>query len=192
MNAEAPAAASRGVRGEAQCGLGGREGLHARGRAHDTMLVVPGLVGSGIIRALARRRNGRPSMVESRQPLVWKWRTSGVLCLGAAAKTVRRPSGLGSYDGRAEKHGCGCNGFAAGSWVDEACDACDAEHVQTEPGACYAKSVLQEEGGAKFLAQEIEDIEDELIAGTGEDARQQQQQQQQGQRGRTRAVQSSG
>ena len=34
--------------------------------------------------------------------------------------------------------------------------------------------------GAKFLAQEIEDSEEKLIAGTREDARQQQQQQQQG------------
>ena len=34
--------------------------------------------------------------------------------------------------------------------------------------------------GAEFLAQEIEDSEDELIAGAGKDARQQQQQQQQG------------
>ena len=37
-----------------------------------------------------------------------------------------------SYDGRAAKHGCGGNGFATGSCVG---DACDAEHVQTEPRA---------------------------------------------------------
>ena len=37
--------------------------------------------------------------------------------------------------------------------------------------------------GAKFLAQQIEDSEDELIAGTEEGVRQQQQQQQQEQQG---------
>ena len=104
-------------------------------------------------------------------------RESQGCCVRAAARTVRCPSGLGSYDGRAAKHGCGGNGFAAGSCVG---DACDAEHVQTEPravgdsvGACYAKSVPQEGGRPEsgspwckvYLAQQIEDSEDELIAG---------------------------
>ena len=105
-------------------------------------------------------------------------------CVWAAARTVRCPSGFGSDDGRGEKHGCCGNGFAAGSCVDDACDACGAKHVQTKPrtacnsvGSCYAKRPLQEEAeqspehpGAKFLAQEIEDSEDELVVGTGEDA----------------------
>ena len=107
-----------------------------------------------------------------------------MLCLGCCKD-------IGSHDGRAEKHGCGGNGFAASSWVDDACDPCDAAHVQTEPrtagdsvAAPRASSKIgaaqsPDHPGAKFLAQEIEDSEDELIAGTGEDARQQQQQQQQ-------------
>ena len=141
--------------------------LHGRGRAHDrrtvgllesgTVLMFLGLVGSGINRAMVCRRNVRPSMVERRQPLEWKWRISQVCCVWAAARTVRRPSGsLAAVDGRAEKHGCGSNGFAAGSCVDDACDACDAEHVQTgsrtagdSVGACHAKRILQEGGRAE-------------------------------------------
>ena len=112
------------ARAEPQDAHGGThgEGLHGCGRAHDrrtggrwsgTMLVVPGLVGSGINRAMVWRRNGRPSMVERRQPLEWMWRVSGALCLGCSKDSP--------------------NGFAAGTCVDGACDACDAEHIQTEP-----------------------------------------------------------
>ena len=63
-----------------------------------------------------------------------------------AAGRRRCPSGLGSCDGRAAKHRCGGNGFAAGSCVD---DACGAEPVQTKPrvagesvGVGFIKSVL--------------------------------------------------
>ena len=104
-----------------------------------------------------------------------------------AAGTGRPPSGLGSCDGRAAKHRCGGNGFAAGSCVG---DACGAEPVQTKRraagesvGAGNTKSVSKRVAdrspdypGAKY--QQIEDSEDELIAGAAEGVQQQQPSQQ--------------
>ena len=51
-----------------------------------------------------------------------------------AAGTGRCPSGLGSYGGRAAKHGCGGNGFATCSCVDDACGAEPAAPLANQSG----------------------------------------------------------